>query len=518
MRKATNTRIATPRPGSPEERAAFQRLQAGLPDLFSRVFPDPNAPRTVLIVPSFSLDQEVMAKITGVAHYEERFLCLLLLLRLPRTRVILVTSTPIADSVIDYYLHLLPDVPTRHARNRLTLLCCHDSSARPLTTKILERPQLLAQLDTAIGDAGNAHMTCFNVTELERSLAVRLGIPIYGCDPDLHYLGSKSASRRLFHDVGVATPDGFEDLADTPQLAEALAELRARNPDLRRAVVKLNEGFSGEGNAIFDFDDAPRGRGLAAWTRDRLPGLAFEARDMSWEAFSAKIEQMGAIAEVYVEGEDKRSPSSQFRVDPLGQLEAISTHDQIMGGNSDQIFLGCRFPADEGYRLEIQAAGRKAAEALRSRGVLGRFGVDFISVREGDQWRHYAIELNLRKGGTTHPFLMLQFLTDGAYDPATGLYRTPGGQPRYYYASDNLEKPSYQGLTPDDLIDIAVVNGLHFHGATQEGVVFHLLGALHEFGKLGVVCVAETLDRARSLYDETTAILDREADRAGGGK
>jgi hypothetical protein len=109
---------------------------------------------------------------------------------------------------------------------------------------------------------------------------------------------------------------------------------------------------------------------------------------------------------------------------------------------------------------------------------------------------------------------MLQFLTDGTYDPATGLYHTPTGRPRCYYASDNLEKPSYQGLTPADLIDIAVLNGLHFHGATQEGVVFHLLGALWEFGKLGVVCVTGTLDRARALYEETTAILDRETGRA----
>jgi hypothetical protein len=29
-------------------------------------------------------------------------------------------------------------------------------------------------------------MACFNVTEFERTLAVKLGIPIYGCDPDLY--------------------------------------------------------------------------------------------------------------------------------------------------------------------------------------------------------------------------------------------------------------------------------------------------------------------------------------------
>jgi hypothetical protein len=507
-----NAATAAPaRPGSSEEREAFRRLQARLPEQFRRIFPDPKAPRTVLIVPSLSLDQEVMSRITGVAHYEERFLCLLLLLRWPRTRVIYVTSTPIADSIIDYYLHLLPDVPTRHARRRLTLLSCNDTAPRPLTAKILDQPRLLEQLDEAIEDASTAHMTCFNVTGLERSLAVRLGIPIYGCDPELEYLGSKSDARKLFKSVGVVVPHGFEDLGDVASVADALTQLKAQYPGVKRAVVKLNEGFSGEGNALLAFEGAPEKSGLDAWIRAKLPTLAFEARGMTWEAYAAKIAEMGAIVEAYVEGRDKRSPSAQYRVDPLGQVETISTHDQIMGGKSAQIFLGCRFPADEGYRLEIQAEGLKVAEALRERGVLGRFGVDFISVREGDGWRHYAIEVNLRKGGTTHPFLMLQFLTDGTYDLATGLYHTPTGQPRFYYASDNLESPSYRGLTPENLIDIAVLNDLHFHGATQQGVVFHLLGALCEFGKLGVVCVADTLDHARALYERTISTLDHRA-------
>ena len=37
----------------------------------------------------------------------------------------------------------------------------------------------------------------------------------------------------------------------------------------------------------------------------------------------------------------------------------------------------------------------------------------------------YAIELNLRKGGTTHPYLTLQFLTDGVYDAQRALFLTP---------------------------------------------------------------------------------------------
>ena len=148
---------------------------------------------------------------------------------------------------------------------------------------------------------------------------------------------------------------------------------------------------------------------------------------------------------------------------------------------------------------------------LAQKGVLGRFGVDFISVKEGGSWRHVAIEINLRKGGTTHPFLMLQFLTDGRYNSETGEFLTPAGQPCCYYASDNLEAERYRGLTPFDLVDIAVVNGLHFHAASSEGVAFHLIGALSEFGKLGVVCIGRDHARADSLYRNTVDVLDRES-------
>jgi hypothetical protein len=500
--------------GSAAERAEFQRLQVRLAEMFRNVFPDECAPRTVVVLPSLSLDQEVMSRITGVTHYEQRMLCLLLLLRMPRTRVIFLSSEPIADPVIDYYLHLLPGIPARHARERLTILCCHDGSARPLTEKILERPRLVQRICDAITDLDSAHLTCFNVSELERTLAVRLGVPIYGCDPDLLKLGSKSGARKLFRETGVLIPAGYEDLRDAAEIAGALADLRCELPTLRRAVVKLNEGFSGEGNAVFSFDGAPElsagSAELTRWVRERLPFLGFEASGMTWETYQGKVHEMQAIVESFIEGDEKRSPSSQYRVDPTGDLSVISTHDQVLGGETGQIFLGCRFPADEEYRVEIQDVGRNAAEALRDAGVLGRFGIDFISVREPQGWKHYAIEVNLRKGGTTHPYLMLQFLTDGTYDEATGTYRAPSGRPCCYYASDNIQSAQYRGLSPDDLIDIAAMNDLHFHSAAQQGVVFHMIGALSEFGKLGIVCVDDTVDKAQQLYHQTIHVLDRE--------
>ena len=488
-------------------RAAYTQLQSRLPPLFEKIVPDRTAPRTIVVLPSLSIDPDVMARIPAVHHYEERMLGMLMLLRLPRTRIIYLTSQPIPETIIDYYLHLLQGVPAHHARARLAMLACFDGGAQSLTDKILQRPRLLTRLRETIGDPANAYITAFTVSPSEQSLALRLGVPIYGCDPALQSLGSKSGGRKLMREAGIALPDGAEDLQGEADIITALADLKARNPNLRRAVVKLNEGFSGEGNAGFTFDDAPSGKSLQSWIQDRLPHLAFEAKGMTWPAFLDKVHSMGAIVEAFVEGEEKRSPSAQFRIDPFGYVEPVSTHDQVLHG---QVYQGCTFPADPAYRLAIQHDATKVATRLAQLGVLGRFAVDFISVRHENTWRHYGIELNLRKGGTTHPFLMLQFLTDGAYDPVSGSFRTPTGQQRYYYASDNLESPRYKGLTPPDLVDIAVMHGLHYNGTVQEGVVFHLIGALSEFGKLGIVCVAATPERAEILYHRTTEILDQQ--------
>ena len=502
-----------PAPGSAEELAAYERLQARLPDLFRRVFADPLEPRTVVIVPGLTMDQDVLAKVLGGLHYEERQLAMLMLLRMPTTRVVFVSSTPIERTIVDYYLGLLPGIARDEARQRLVLLSASDASAATLTQKILERPRLLERIRDAMGDPALAHLSCFNVTALERTLAVRLGIPLYGCDPSLQYLGGKSGGRAAFREARIPLPDGCEDLRSVEQVVDALADLKVRNPSLPRAALKLNDGFSGEGNAVFSY--AGCGAGDARrWIAGHVPlNVAFEARDMRWDRFAAKIAETGAIVEEWIAGDGVRSPSVQLRITPLGDLEIISTHDQILGGPSGQIFQACTFPADPAYASEIQACALKVGEVLKSRGVLGRFGVDFVSVPAAEGWQHYAIEINLRKGGTTHTFQMLQFLTQGCYDAGRAQFLTPDGATRCYYATDNVVNAAYRRLTPDDLVEVTDRHDLHFDAARQCGVVFNLIGALSEFGKIGVVAIDEDRQRAQALFRDTVRVLDEEAAR-----
>jgi hypothetical protein len=499
------------RPTLQTESELFRQLQDSFPRHFENVFPDKLAPRTVIILPSLTMDIEILSKISGINHYEERLLCMLMLLRMPRTQVIYLTSTPIDPVIIDYYLHMLPGITGYHALKRLTLLSCHDSCSKPLTQKLLERPRLIKRIRQSIPPGHEAHMACFTVTPLERALALRLQVPIYGCDPDLFHLGTKSNSRKIFKACGIPVPPGFEDIRSVEGIVEALVQLKQLFPSMKRAVLKMNDGFSGDGNAVFTYNGIEGAANPHQWVINELPQrLKCVATDLTYEHFILKYIQMGGIVEAFIEGAVKESPSVQCRITPLGQCDIISTHDQVLGGESGQVFIGAKFPASPEYAPALGRMGMKVAEAFRDYGVLGRFGMDFICVRENNEWVHYAIEVNLRKGGTTHPYLMLQFLTDGIYDHERGVYLTANGQQRFYYASDNLRSNEYVGLTPHDLVDIAMINDLHYDGSSQEGVMFHLIGALSQYGKLGVVCIGSSPERAEYFYNETVKVLNAE--------
>jgi hypothetical protein len=508
--------MRTSNPAKREKTAYFHQLQSELRDRWQSIDLFDQDDRDILVIPSLSLDQRQLKKIDGHLHYEERLLFSLIRLRNPYTRLIYVTSQPLAPVIIDYYLQLLPGIPFSHARDRLLLFSTHDTSLKPLTQKVLERPRLIERIRKAMRPH-KSYMVCFNSTVLEQELSLKLDLPLLACSPELLYWGTKSGSREVFAEAQIPYPDGTPSAWDERELLEAGADLWERNPQLQRMVIKLNEGFSGEGNALLDLrpiqDKQTRPERIQA-LRDRLPHLRFQSDSETWEGFSSRIADLGAIVEAFVEGEEKRSPSFQGYLTPDGNVHILSTHDQILGGPNGQIYFGCRFPADAAYRLRLQEMGVKVGKILASKGALERYGVDFIAVRhpERQTWDIQAIEINLRKGGTTHPFMALKLLTNGQCDPSTGLLYCQQGRPKFYTASDNLQKPQYRGLLPSDLMDIITCHRLHFDSSTMTGTVFHLIGALSEFGKVGLTSIGNTIEEAESIRDRVEAILDRETD------
>lgn len=472
----------------------------------------------ILVIPSFSIDQEVGKKVVGFLHYEERLLFSLIRLRNPHTRLIYVTAQPLSPIIIDYYLQLLPGIPFSHARERLLLLTTYDSSQKSLTQKILERPRLIKKIKDFLRP-NKSYMVCFNSTILEQELSVKLDIPLLASSPELLYWGSKGGSREIFADCNILHPDGSQLVYNIDDLIRETTLLLTRKPYLKKVVIKLNEGFSGEGNAVLDVSGISglflTNSNLSLEKQLNLVSqIIHEAKVQgigdTWVTFCDRIPELGVIVEEFIEGEIKLSPSMQGYITPGGKVEIISTHDQILGGEDGQIYLGCSFPALEDYRLQVQELGLKIGLELAKKGAMERYSADFLAIKENNKWLLYAIEINLRKGGTTHPFMTLKFLTNGNYNCEDGLFYSPEEKVKYYLASDNLQKPQYHGLLPYDLMDIIAKHHLHFDSSTKTGTVFHLMGALSEFGKVGLTSIGNSSAEAKAIYENIEAVLDEE--------
>ncbi len=489
----------------------FDQLQRKLVDMWQQIGSGlddgQEGQHTVIVIPSLTVDIDFA--VSALQAYEERMLFMLFLLRQPNLHLVYVTSQPIPAAILDYYLELIPGSISSHARKRLKLVTPEDGSPSPLSEKLLARPHLIRQIQALIPDLNNAHMVPFNTTDLERELALQLGVPMYAADPRFFGFGTKSGCRQIFADEDIHHPLGVEDLYSVDAVIAAIQRLQAQRPTIKQVVVKLNEGVAGLGNILLDVltRDSPDAVQII---RQQIEKLAHDDD----ESYAEQIDSEGAIVEEFIAGANMQSPSVQLRLTPLGEVELLSTHDQMLGGPSGQTYLGAIFPANPQYSGIIIQDAITIGKRLAKEGILGRFAVDFVVVQNtAGEWESYAIEINLRKGGTTAPFLILQYLTDGHYDPTSGVFLTGKGQPRYYIASDHVEAENFRLFTTDHLFDIVSSRQLHFNHATQTGVVMHLISDISELGRVGITAIGASPEQARLLFQEFIAVLHQEAER-----
>jgi len=372
---------------------AFRELQSHLAPRWTLADGDGPEPRDIVVVPSLSFDGIDSVSIDGVIHYEERMLFTLNLLRHPAARLVYVSSAPIHPAAVDYILSLISGIPNEHMRQRLTVLSLYDSSLVPLAEKLLQRPRVIERIRGLIRPECGL-MTCFTVSELERSLAVALGVPLYGVDPDLAWLGTKTGSRWAFRESGVPLLPGAEDLNTEPDLVEAIDHLWTDDYGLERVVVKQNTGFSGQGNAILGLvaldavsprTDASREAREQALS-DALPKMRFVDPHQTWDRFKEKLErEVESLSLVHVPSDTewrvaRRSPAEVESVRRLVLDTARAIENQAFEPRTGRQCNWChvkpwcpayadQFPAN--WPEQLEAAVRSPSEVAGLADALG---------------------------------------------------------------------------------------------------------------------------------------------------
>jgi hypothetical protein len=472
----------------------FARVQARLPDAVAANVAGSDVDHIVVAMPSYSVGESLLSHFAArIPAMEHRYLLAELLLnRIDRCEFVFLCSEAPAPEIHEYYQSLVSDDAAARMSARVHCVAVGDGWTRSLAAKLLDRPDILAELRALI-DGRVALIEPWNVTADEVAIAVALGVPINGSAPELRPLAFKSAGRRLFAEAGVPVPFGCEDVRDVDDVLVAIERIRACRPGVRGVVVKHDDSGAGDGNVIVSLrheDGTPMTGGELKAAVSALP-----------EWYLADLAGGGVVEEL-IEGAVVSSPSVQLDLLPDGGVRVLATHDQVLGGPDGLVYIGCRFPAGPDHAPELARHGLAIGAALAARGARGRAAVNFITACGDDgESTVLALEINLRKGGTTHPFAALRNLVPGHYDPEAGRWVTArDGSPRSYRSTDNVVDPAWTGRPPASVIDAVRSAGLQFDVATGTGVVLHMLSCLAVDGRFGATAIGTTPAHAEDLF------------------
>lgn len=483
--------------GAPRWQAEFDAVQTHLPTALAANRPGSGVDHVLIAMPSYSVGESLLSHYADrIPSLEHRYLLGSLLVgRLETCEVVFVTCESPGREVLAYYASLLPEDRRETSWARVRMLTVPDASARPVAAKLLDHPDLLDELRRSIGTRP-ALIEAWNVSDAEVAVACRLRVPINGSSPALRGIAFKSEGRRILQEAGVPVPFGCEDVRDLDSVVEAIATIRNARPGVSAVVIKLDDSGAGDGNIVVNLL-APDAYGDAL--RRRLLGMP------DWYLTDLR---KGAVVEELVTGEWCASPSAQIDIEPSGRTVVLATHEQVLGGDNGQVYTGCRFPADSAYAGEIATHAASVGELLARRGAVGRVSVDFIVAREATgRWSVRALEVNLRKGGTTHPYTALRCLVPGRYDSERGIWIAADGSNRAYVSTDNAVDPNWRSLQTGVVIDAVGGAGVRFNAATGTGVVLHMLSGLRIDGRFGLTAIGRSAEHAHDLYERALAAV-----------
>ncbi|HEX8113891.1 MAG TPA: peptide ligase PGM1-related protein [Kofleriaceae bacterium] len=439
-------------------------------------------PRTVVSIQSVSLGGLTAKYLRGLNYFEERNAYFVDLLRNENCTCIVVLS----DDVDRAFLHHTVNEGAKAcnlsvgdlARRWKTVFVPTDGRSS-LSELLLGNRSALDSLRELVSSCENPILDFWTVTERELELAEALGLPHLGLRRELLAVDSKSNSRAIFESLNIPHPLGYQDICNVDDARRALADLSARSP-ARSFLIKLNCEEAGNGIA----------RIQRSMIREPLADFVASlevSKAIPVDVFVSEIAEQGAVVEEYIEASHTAFPSVKMNVLPDGRVENLATHDQVLIGMA---YAGSQFPADEAYRSDLMALGHKIATSLAARGVRGIVSTDFIATRDvpTEPWSLWGLEVNARKGATTHPYFWSRLLTGATYDRATGRLVSPTGHITYQ-SSEYVQADGLKTVSPGELLKAMSDAGLAFDHKTHRGALVHMATSMRQFSKFGVTIV-----------------------------
>ncbi|MCK9893727.1 peptide ligase PGM1-related protein [Frankia sp. AgB32] len=455
---------------------------------------------TKIVLYSFNFAEKLLREVSYLRFSAERGLCYLEELRREDLQLVLITSTEVSQAALDYHFREIfgfSEAQIPSATSRLRLLSPALREGWPLDASVLADAEVMSALTSIAESSRSTSIVNFMATPTSDQIAVILGATIeeHGAAIAAE-TGSKLGGKSLLKRAGVRVPEGPTTLLieEGSVLAE-IGRIAARS-----AVVKLNSAHwtAGVGNMVVPVEDVRRGGGL------------FEAAQtvrLSAENFRRELAAEGAVVEEYVD-DVVASPSGLGHINADGTVDIGPTHEQILVSGQ---YWGCRFPAEEGWRSSVLAATDRVGKTLADSGVRGTFGIDFVVAGDGGL---FAVEVNLRKVGTTHVVRYIEKVV-GAQIETDGQLRRDGG-PDVFYVNGRMQEAALLGTAGETVLDLLRKECLLYRRESGEGVLLHCLGALPACGYLELTAIAASRARAAGLIQAAQGVVVGSVADAGG--
>ncbi|KVF36238.1 hypothetical protein WJ21_16615 [Burkholderia vietnamiensis] len=462
--------------------------------------------RTIVFIPSISFDGLTDKYLIGLNCFEERNLYYLACLSNPKTRFIAVLSSTVEDSFIDYCVDHVARarlIDSASLRERFEIVRIPTVSDENLSHALFRQPVVLESLQQRIRRTANPIIDFWLVSPEEIRLATALNCPYYGLPESALQFDNKSNARGLFKEIGLRIPEGEEHI-DSPIEAWLALKRLVERTSASEYLIKLNCEEAGKGIAIVD-------RESILQPFEKFAGLIKAPTGIPVDEFVEALCRQGATVEAFIAASIKACPSVKMEVLADGSVRNLATHDQVLNGLA---YSGARFPAAESYRSELIRIGYQVAEAAGQRGARGIVSVDFLATKNSpsEPWTLWGMEINARKGATTHPYYWTRWLTGSDYSVDTGTLTCDAGE-TVYCASEFFSDPHLHLVPPSLLLSDLRESGLDYNHQERSGVFVHMLSSVRRFSKVGATVIARNSYEVDVLSAAFSARVKRLAER-----
>ena len=461
--------------------------------------------RTIVFIPSISFDGLTKKYLIGLNCFEERNLYYLACLTHIKTRFVAVLADAVDDAFIDYCVDHVASargIDRASLRERFEVVRVSTHGDEHLSRAILRQPDVLENLRAKVRRAINPIIDFWLVSPEEIQLAALLDCPYYGLPEGALQFDNKSNARDLFREIGLRIPRGEEHVS-SPQEAWAALRRVAEQSGADEYLIKLNCEEAGKGIAIV-------GRESISRPFDAFLDLIKVPKSIPVDEFLQALSSQGATVEEFISAPIKACPSVKMEILTDGSVRNLATHDQVLSGLA---YSGSRFPADESYRADLIRIGYRVSEAASKKGARGIVSVDFLATKDTPDvpWILWGMEINARKGATTHPYYWTRWLTDAAYSADTGKLTCPAGE-TVYCASEFFSDPQLHLVAPSFILDDLKKSGLDYQHRSRSGVFVHMLSSVQRFSKVGATVIARDSAETDRLSQAFRERLKRLAD------